>query len=216
MWGAILAGAAAAISIQFVFTVLGIALGLSVVDPTGNAMVSTASNDAGASGEGIAMGVGIWWLVTGTVSLLLGGAVLGRVAGMVRGVDVLLHAFTMWAVTAIFGFTVLWSSAGMASATGWNSSANSTASQRTYMSNRSDIGTRTDASTRTDTGAVRDSSSPNFDRASLDRAHRNARAASWWSVLGLLAGVAASLGGAWITTPDRIIVRPAAHPAPAM
>lgn len=231
MWGAILAGAVTAISTQFLFTVLGIALGLSIADPAGTARSVLPTGVDSTPSEGIAVGVGVWWLVTGTVSLLLGGAVLGRVGGMVRSVDAMLHALTMWAVVAIFGFTILWSGAGIASATGWRgadhasaqgrslysgSAAGSTPSGRTDSTSRSDSTSRTDSASRSDSANTSGQLGDRYDSMTLEREHRTARAASWWSVLGLLIGVAASLGGAWITAPNRIVMRPAAHPGPAV
>src|SRR5690606_7383185 len=61
-WGAILAGTVTAIASQIVLTVLGLAIGLTVVDPSANQ-------------QGFGLGAGIWWLITGLVSLFLGGLV---------------------------------------------------------------------------------------------------------------------------------------------
>lgn len=93
-WGAILAGTVTAIASQIVLTVLGLAIGLSVVDP-------------GASQQGFGLGAGIWWLITGLVSLFLGGLVTGWLCGYVRPGNAALHGFITWCtVTAISAFLV--------------------------------------------------------------------------------------------------------------
>ncbi len=64
-WGPIMMGALAAIGLQFVFTTLGFAIGLSSVD--GN----TRGN--GDTGQGMGIAASAWWLITGTISLMAGG-----------------------------------------------------------------------------------------------------------------------------------------------
>lgn len=93
-WGAILAGTVTAIASQIVLTVLGLAIGLTVVDPSANQ-------------QGFGLGAGIWWLITGLVSLFLGGLVTGWLCGYVRPGNAALHGFVTWCtVTAISAFLV--------------------------------------------------------------------------------------------------------------
>jgi hypothetical protein len=62
-WGAIFAGTLVAFVAQILFTLLGLATGLTVVEPmTGQ-----------APWEGIGIGAGIWWVVTALISLFLDG-----------------------------------------------------------------------------------------------------------------------------------------------
>ena len=103
-WGAVIAGAVVAIGVQMVLTVLGIAIGVSATD---------AHDYNSRVAANTATGSAIWWLITGTIALLIGGCVVGRFGGMTRSPDVLLHGLTMWAVTALFGFLVVSGGAGM-------------------------------------------------------------------------------------------------------
>jgi hypothetical protein len=97
-WGAVIAGTVTALMIQLIFTTLGAAIGLALVNPS-------------RSGEGIAMGAGIWWLVTGLMSLFIGGAVCGRLAGFPQRVEAALHGVLVWALSGIIGIFVLSTSA---------------------------------------------------------------------------------------------------------
>jgi signal transduction histidine kinase len=67
-WSSVIAGAVAAIAAQVLFATLGLAIGLSVP----------------GTAEGIGIFAGIWWLVTGLISLFIGGWVAGRFAGVVN------------------------------------------------------------------------------------------------------------------------------------
>ena len=102
-WGAVIAGAVAAISTQMILTLLGIAVGATTSD------VAVGSDRIQ---HGITTAAAAWWLASGTLAILVGGCVVGRLTGMVRSTDVLLHGFTMWAVTALFGFLVVSTGAG--------------------------------------------------------------------------------------------------------
>jgi len=59
-WGSIMMGAVTAIGLQFIFTALGVALGVTIG--------STTDSDAGD----LSVMAFIWWLVTGTISLFVG------------------------------------------------------------------------------------------------------------------------------------------------
>lgn len=210
-WGAVFAGATTAIGLQFVLTVLGIAIGIS-------------STDAYESNTRIGTGAAVWWLITGTISLLAGGIVLGRTVGIQRSIDVLLHAFAMWAVTAIFGFLVIWATAGMATSTAgnligstWNptqrmSAIDRTAGQRAtgqYQATEGDRGAVTG-----DRSATNRDGDRTLTTAEIEEARRAARTASWWTLIGLLMGIAASLAGSWLGTSDRLLVRASNVPRP--
>lgn len=107
-WAAILAGAAFATSIAFVFTTFGAALGLSFASPyagEGSAFAATLS-------------VGLWMLWTTISSFMAGGYITGR---MRRRVDKAtsdevhvrdgIHGLTVWAVAVLIGAVVLGSGA---------------------------------------------------------------------------------------------------------
>lgn len=207
-WGAIMAGALTAISAQLLFTILGVAIGATAADSYD--VASASASDAGSVGIAAAL----WWLVTGTIALLLGGMVLGRVAGLPKSTEVRLHGLTMWAVTAVFGFAVIWSGAGISSNAGgmYGAAMNSNSSGimggamsgRAESSNAGAAGGISDTIGRvTGTGADNGRS---IDLATAERARRYARNAAWWSVFGLLLGIAASVIGASLAASDRMVI----------
>src|SRR3954468_16077185 len=70
-WGAIFAGLFVTIVIQLLFTLLGLAVGIVSME---------SMRDQGA-GHKLAMGAGIWLLVTGLISIWVGSCVAGRLCG---------------------------------------------------------------------------------------------------------------------------------------
>jgi hypothetical protein len=85
-WGAIFAGTVVAFVAQILFTLLGLAIGLTIVEPmTGQ-----------APWEGVGIGAGIWWVVTALISLFLGGWAAGRLSGMPLRQDAMLHGVVVW------------------------------------------------------------------------------------------------------------------------
>ncbi len=96
-WGAVLAGVAVGISVQLVLTLLGIASGLSLTS------VST--------GEAPGMGAMIWAGLSMLIAALVGAYVAGRMSGLKRKTDGMLHGVVSWAVTTLL-FVVLATSAG--------------------------------------------------------------------------------------------------------
>jgi hypothetical protein len=96
-WGAVLAGVAVGISVQLVLTLLGIASGLSMTSIQ--------------SGEGPGTGSLVWAGISMLISALVGAYVAGRMSGLKRKTDGLLHGAVSWAVTTLL-FVVLASSAG--------------------------------------------------------------------------------------------------------
>ena len=221
-WGAIVAGAATAIAAQLFFTTLGIAVGMSSVNAY-QGLTGAGAGPAGGTDNNVSIAAGVWWLVTGTVALLIGGMVLGRTAGLRRSPELHLQALTMWAATAVFGFAVIWSGAGMMAASspsaallardtgyGGYGGAGGLAGgvQRTVdrltdttgdNAGRTDAGLGTAASGRDTTGLR------TADVA--EAARRSARNASWWMVISLVLGIVASLAGAWLTAPEGVRYR---------
>lgn len=190
-WSAIMMGAVTAIGLQLIFTALGIALGVTLTD---------AADATAQDADAVSTTAFIWWLVTGTISLFVGGAVVGRWLGVVHQVTVCITAATMWSVVAIFGFLVVWSGAGMTlSAAG----PFAIASQEYAEIGRFEDG-RVDANR---IGANRvigsgeaaiagETQSDAMARAYAERAQDALQTASWWSVIGLILGVIAAWSGA--------------------
>jgi hypothetical protein len=199
-WGAVLAGAVVAIGLQMILSVIGIAVG---------ATATTLTQPDDQLRQGFPAAAGIWWLVTGTLSLFVGGCVVGRFAGMTRSPDVLLHGLVMWGVTALFGLLAVSSSAGMVYATAVTSAYTGA---EVYDGHRGTSGAYMNA---TDGAANSGAASTVTDMtpAEAEEARRYVRTASWWSVGGLLLGVLATVGGSWLAAPQRIVVRPPGAPA---
>lgn len=184
-WGPILMGAVCAIGIQFIFTVLGIAMG------TTTGQVPASVDETSVRTVGVAAGV--WWLVTGTIALGAGGFVFGRLAGLSHhSLAIKLEAAAMWGVVALFGFVVIWSGTGMLSETASPISAISSPTQQYSAQQRDRAGTTTESDLASSTTAGAAASSAEW----AESARTATRTASWWSFIGLLAGLSASIGGA--------------------
>src|SRR5690349_15272686 len=84
-WGAIFGGAVAALSVWALLYALGLAFGLSAVDPR---------NPGSLRASGIF--TGIWSLVTPIIALFVGGAVASRGAGIVTRAGGALHGLVVW------------------------------------------------------------------------------------------------------------------------
>lgn len=91
-WGAIFAGAAVVLAVSMLLSVLGTSIGLFILDPT------TSQPFSGVFGT-----VGIWT----AVSILVGLACGGFVAGKLAGADGFIHGFVVWSVTLIAGMMLV-------------------------------------------------------------------------------------------------------------
>ncbi|MFW5829141.1 MAG: hypothetical protein ACOCXA_02665 [Planctomycetota bacterium] len=83
-WRAIIAVALVAMAIQLLLTVLGAAIGLNIAQD--------------GAGDGLAIGAGIWWVITGCIALFCGGWVTGHLGRAVAHRDAMLHGFIQWTV----------------------------------------------------------------------------------------------------------------------
>jgi hypothetical protein len=100
-WGAIFGGTVAALGIWLLLWTLGLALGLSSVEPS-----------APGSVRGAGLFTGIWSLVTPLVALFIGGMVAARGPGVVSKLGGTLHGLVMWGLTTIAGAYLLVSLVG--------------------------------------------------------------------------------------------------------
>ena len=101
-WGAILAGVTVALVTQLLFGVLGLAIGASTIDPLAHNTPTT----------GLGIGAGIWFLLTGLISLFAGGWTAGRLAGIHRPVDSALHGVLTWGIATLVTFYLLTTAVG--------------------------------------------------------------------------------------------------------
>jgi hypothetical protein len=91
-WGAIFGGAFVALGMWILLYSLGLALGLSSVDP---------GNPGSARSAGI--GTGIWSLIAPLIALFVGGYVAARTAGVVDKMGGALHGMVLWGLTTLAG-----------------------------------------------------------------------------------------------------------------
>ena len=91
-WASIFAGVLTTLAISFLLSLLGMALGFSMLDPMSNTDVTNGSGTA----------VSIWAGLSLLVSLGLGGYIAGRLAGL----DGAIHGFLTWALSLIIGLFI--------------------------------------------------------------------------------------------------------------
>ncbi len=89
-WGAIFAGFVVAFATLTLLLLLGGAVGLTMFDV----------NDPG-SAEGWGWGAGIWYIVSVIIALFVGGLVAGRLAGVPRSIDSMLHGVATWGLIIV-------------------------------------------------------------------------------------------------------------------
>ncbi|MCE5186618.1 MAG: hypothetical protein LLF76_10885 [Planctomycetaceae bacterium] len=98
-WGAIIAGALLALVTLFTLSVLGAAIGLTVLNPTDQ-----------NSAQGVGIGATIWWIVTAIIALFFGGWAAARLSGIWG--SGCLQGLTTWALTLVIIGWMLTSAAG--------------------------------------------------------------------------------------------------------
>ena len=95
-WGALFAGAIAALGVWVLLYALGLALGLSTVDPSDTDTIRRTG-----------IFTGLWGLVAPLVALFIGGLVAGRSAGPLRRGSGALHGLIVWSLTALGGLVLV-------------------------------------------------------------------------------------------------------------
>jgi len=102
-WGAIFAGATTALVTQVILNLVGAGVGLSSFGPVAadNPAASTAS-----------IGAGVWFVASGIVASLIGGAIAGRLSGKPLVGTAGLHGLVSWAVTTLVVLYLLTSAVG--------------------------------------------------------------------------------------------------------
>lgn len=90
-WGSVFGGVMTVLAISILLSVLGTSIGLYMLDPLAEHPAS-----------GIGTTVGIWSAVALIISMIAGGFVAGKLAG----VDGMIHGFLVWATTLIFAAIV--------------------------------------------------------------------------------------------------------------
>lgn len=89
-WGAVFAGVVSGTASYLLLALLGIAVGLTAVDP----------NAAEPVGR-VPLATGIWTGVSMLVGAFIGGYVAGHMSGLARSMDGMLHGFVSWGATTL-------------------------------------------------------------------------------------------------------------------
>ena len=101
-WGAVFAGAVTALAVLILLNLLGLAIGMSTINPT------TEDNAL----KGLGIGTAIWFGLSNLVALFAGGWVAGRLCGFPKKSTSMIHGFLAWAAFAVFSFWVASSAVG--------------------------------------------------------------------------------------------------------
>ncbi len=94
-WGAVFAGIVVAVMVSLILGCLGMVFGL----------------DAGQSGTA-SKGTLAWWTASSVVALFAGGCAAGRLAGVLAGVDTMLHGVVTWGATTLLALLAIGTTAG--------------------------------------------------------------------------------------------------------
>lgn len=89
-WGAVIAGVVSGTASYMLLALLGVAVGLTAVDPQ-------AAEPVGA----VPLGAGIWTGISMLVGAFIGGYVAGNMSGLSRLTDGMLHGFVSWGATTL-------------------------------------------------------------------------------------------------------------------
>ena len=113
-WGAVFAGVVMILGVNLLLGSLGIAIGLTVIDPAEEANPTA----------GVGTGAMIWWVITGIIALFAGGWTAGRLAGVPRRCDAALHGAAAWATATLVTVYLIYSFVGAMLGGAWRLTAN--------------------------------------------------------------------------------------------
>lgn len=94
-WGAVLAGVIIVLVVQLLLSLLGLGVGASTIDPTGETPAAST----------LGIGAGVWWVVSALIAVLAGSWVAGRLAGSPERSDGMLHGLVTWGLSTLL---VMW------------------------------------------------------------------------------------------------------------
>ncbi|GBD47343.1 PhnA-like protein [Methylopila sp. Yamaguchi] len=102
-WGAVFAGVALALTVQFALNLLGVGVGAAVIDP------GTSDNPGAAA---FTMAGGLWYVAAALIGAFAGGYVASRLSGRAAKTIGGLHGLTAWAATTLVVLYLLTTSIG--------------------------------------------------------------------------------------------------------
>jgi hypothetical protein len=113
-WGAVLAGAAIALSIELVLNLLGIGVGIAANPLETRAALAQAAGGTAVQNLslGLSFGALAWWTVSGIIAAYAGGFAAGRLAGKPKETTAGWHGLTSWAATILFVGVLMTTAAG--------------------------------------------------------------------------------------------------------
>ena len=193
-WAAVIAGVIIAIFVQLTLTLLGLAIGLSTVDATNH----------NTPGTGLAIGSGIWYVVTMLISLFFGGWVAGRLAKDKHTSESVIHGLLvsglMFILTFYFLTSALGSIIGGAGSTVGKAMATEVPAINDAVKTTYDTTTRAQikADSQKVVGAINQNKGQVEQKARevTDQAASATSKGAWYSFFGLLLGAAAGAFGA--------------------
>lgn len=100
-WGAIIAGALLALVLFFMLSVLGAAIGLTVLDPSKR-----------EPAEGLGIGALVWWLLCTVISIFIGGCTAAKLSAVWMKGNGMLHGIVTWALITVIMAWLVTSTAG--------------------------------------------------------------------------------------------------------
>ncbi len=95
-WGAIFAGTIVALAVQVFFSVLGMGLGLSLINPVIEQAFGSISG-----------GAGIWMLITTVISLCVGGWFASRLSGTYNPFYGVMQGIVSWGLATLVSFYLM-------------------------------------------------------------------------------------------------------------
>jgi len=101
-WGSVFAGLIVAAMASLILAMLGMAIGLGMVDPMEEANPFS----------GLGIGTAIWWVASSLIALFLGGWVAARMAGIPRRFDGAVHGVLAWGLVTLLTFYFLGTAIG--------------------------------------------------------------------------------------------------------
>lgn len=101
-WAAVVAGVVIVLVTQLLLSLLGLGIGASTINPI------TEENAT----AGLGIGAGVWFIILSLLALFAGGWVSGRLAGIPRKTDAMLHGLLTWGLATLLLFYFLTSTIG--------------------------------------------------------------------------------------------------------
>jgi len=178
-WGAIWAGVFVAMFFQLLLGILGLAIGLTVIDI-----------DQQIPATGISIGTGIWLLISTLLSVFLGAFTAGRLAGLSAKYDGILHGVVTLAFLVVL--SIFLTTAGISSAVTGAFSLILRASQVPQVQQVLPQGTTIQQQAAQQQPMMTQAQRQQAAQRAQDVATRTA----WWTfAIGLLSLIAAMIGG---------------------